>query len=304
MSKMSIMSNLHAVCEAIKADNKKISKPCVLEYQLNFKVELPELLKYLNEYYRSVKSVNFKIPDMSNIKSNIGALTKLGVALLRMPKYMEIYQTTLINSVLSYTIEKKGTKDRKQEREREREREKEKEKEREEKENPISNNVFAVLDDNDDNKENIQYVKVANSTVNKLIAPNAPKKLYGSVLKSPIIHTPIKLNLDDSNFPNFPALVKAKNKVNNIRDSTTPIKLNFAEALSKAPLDDEIATINKQKKLDAELEKISEINQDKLNMFDDFLNFSDISDEDNVNKEKNKGKKTTSWADSDSDDDY
>ena len=141
MSKMSIMSNLRALGEAIKADNKKTLKPGVLEYKINFKVELSELLKYLNDYYKSVQSPNFKIPDMSNIKTNTGALTKLGVALLRMPKYMEISQTTLINSVLSYTIDKKGTRERFQEQEQEQEQKQEQKQEKKDK--LISNNVFS-----------------------------------------------------------------------------------------------------------------------------------------------------------------
>ena len=284
-------SDLIALSKAIKADNSKCTKPCVLRYPLNFRVELTELLKYLNEYYKSVTSVNFKIPDLTNIKSNIGALTKLGVALLRMPKDMEISETTLINSVLSYTIEKKGTREKKMEKENE---------EKTEIKKTISNNVFAVLDNDDVDDLNITIITKSDSN---LKAPNAPKKSYGSVLV-PLIHTPIKLDLEESNFPSIMCnLAPVKEKKTNNNSSVTPIKLNFAMALSNAPSDEEIAKINKQKKFKSLLlEKniiASELSEaDKLYMIDEIIDF-DISDDEAEVEVKYKSKLWSDMSDSD-----
>jgi hypothetical protein len=330
MSNMSIISNLQALGEVIKADNHKTLNPCVLKYKIGFRVKLPELLEYLNEYYKSVQTniSTFQIPNMSNIKTNIGALTKLGVALLHMPKYMEISHTILINSVLSYTIEKKRIRGKRQEQEPIQEQVQEQEQEHvqeqvqeqkqdleKRKQKIISNNIFAVLDDefdNDDTKKEEIKVSEQVEPIVKADVPNvppAPKKQYNSVLKTPIIHTPIKLDLN-GDFPSISAPIKAKNASNiSTRTVATPVKLNFAEVLSKAPTDEEIAKINKQKRLDAELSKLE--NQDKLNMLEEIIDFDNMSDSSDSNDKCEKYKETLtkeditkSWADSDSDDDF
>lgn len=278
------MSNLIALGEAIKADNKKTHNPCVLEYKIEFRVVLNKLLIYLDEYYRDVKSrsTNFHIPYMGNIKTNTGALTKLGVALLRMPKCMEISNTTLINSVLSYTIKKKETREKKLELEQK----------HEQKNALITSNGFAILKEDDDTE-----VKVSE--------PNAPRKQYSSVSQTPII----KKNIEKDDFPSFGAPVKAKSQINSFtKDSAKPVKLNFAEVLSKAPSDDEVAKMKLQKINTARTQIET---QDKLQMIDEIC-FSDISDDsddsddndDSYVCEKKETPKKISWADSDSDDDF